>query len=896
MTSLFNVYESIILEDIIEEIKEYVLDIQKTKETIANIRSNSIEESFDHSSRLFEFTTHPSQTSDTLIKQKIREAKHRAFHSFEGKTIEDIEEYAITQGNIIFEECKKRIYSLENAKIPAHAQMTPSLLDHVPLFFTIYDRYNTLPEWKAEEKAEEKNISFAAFLDEHQQDLVYLDERLEAVMTAKKMILSGQSKMYQWIDFDGAKRPDGIMLSIFAELLIDDINQGSRGISEQRFVAENSMFTLSEREYNRKIVSEFHRIDRSIYALTRYLAKQSESSENPVSVAQMEQLKRERERLLRKLVSIKDQGKQRMKEKGELDIVYLSESVHFIPRFDPKFILAVQKSNLGNQLSELSQTQMTYYKTASHIIDQIITINNLSPGTVSQIILAQCVHAEEVITLDMFLLEKVKRWREKKGQYLVVNPLEGVSLCPLLETKASTQEKNVLEMLNSLYSYYGESNFQKKIPEFFFAGSDLSKSMGSSSSFVRTWQSAIAIQKWNIDHKTDIRVKLGSGESTFRQSGFVDPKYKISVFSNILSEDQQHFLRLLFGIHFDSVFSRKTNGILSLFSKHPWLNSITLQSKAREWIMSMGPERLRNQLLEITQVKEKNRKMLLDISPSSYAPSEHILTFVKAENAEYESIIGSEEDISKEAVSLPALLELFATEITPVLRDRSLKREGFLEENNANILLKKITSSPQINARAISANTASNVIFPLSLVGKADGILSVPEEFREGVILSFESFDILQDIRYFSMISDLVFKILQENGFKNVSEILEKEWEKILSITPILIKSLIKSSYPLLYSIEEGKQSQIIECFEPNLRALYSISKKDEKIFWNATTPSLELMRENWEKHASVLLSKACQFLSGNSQKYPFTKEDIQQWDIFLTIYCKLRGDKGLLG
>lgn len=891
MAELFSFYEQMIIDDIAEEIQEYIEDIPFKKNLITTIKNTKHTIIPNHSERLFEFTTHPSQTWDTLIKQKVREAKHFALHHYED--IKNPKEEAYCYAKNIFEECKKRIYSLENAKIPAHAQMTPKLLQKVPSFFSIYNRYKPLPQWKAEEKAEEKNISFAAFLDEEKQEPVYLDERVEAVMTAKKMLLSGETSFYQWIDFDGAKRPDGIMLSIFAELLIDDINQSARGISETSFVQQNSLFTLSEREENRKIVSEFHRIDRSIFALTRYLASQSADAENPVCIAQMEQLKKDRERYLRKLVKIRDESKARKSKTTEEDIVYLSERVHFIPRFDPKFIDAVQKSDLGNTLEKLSKEELQHYKTASHIIDQILTLNSLSPDTVNQIILAQCCSANEIITLENFIKEKVKWWKEKKAQYFAEDPLETLSLCPLLETKKSTKKENVEQMLEELFRFYGKERMQSRIPEFFFAGSDLSKSMGSWSSFVRTWECAMVIWQWNKTQEMDIRVKLGSGESTFRQSGFLDPKFDKSIFKKDLSSSEQQFLKSIFGVHWQSSLTRKGNGMISLLKKYPWLNSITLQSKAREWIMSMGANRLSKILLLLQQTKQKNRMLLAQESPFSYAPSPAVQKLVAEENIHYERCIGSEQDAGKSIVSLPSLIELLATEITPVLRDRALKRESDSKGISGSSIRKKLIKSPQINARAISANTASSVLFPLALVGKGEAFFSLSStesvHDQENALECFEIEDLLQVIRQFDPISSEVFLTMKENGFEKVAVDLEKSWQYIQNMVPLLIHTILKTSFPAIAVLPEEEKEKCIACLEPRLRSLFS-----EKSAYSSEF--IEMMKINWIYHAKPVVAKACQFLSNNSDEYPFTKEDVAGWDMFLTIHCRLRGDKGLLG
>ncbi len=897
MPLLLSHYEAMILQDISREIQEYVEDIPYKKNMIAALCTNAEDKKGQHHDRIFEWTTHPSQTWDTLIKQKVREAKHSALRLFDQGESINSSEYAEKCAKTIFEECKKRIYSLENAKIPAHAQMTPLLLQKVPSFFRLYNRYATIPQWKAEEKAEEKNISFAAFLDEEKQDPVYLDERLEAVMTAKKMLLSGESKFYQWIDFDGAKRPDGIMLSIFAELLIDDINQSARGISEQDFVRKDSLFTLAEREENRNLVSEFHRIDRSIFALTRHLAGNHEDSENPVYIAQMEQLKRKREWHLRKLVKMRDESKRRKSSSSEADIVYLSERVHFIPRFDPKFIIALQKSELGNSLNLLSKSEMQHYKTASHIIDQILTINTISPDTVCQIILAQCTCAQDIITIEQFLKEKGKRWKERLSQFSAADPLESLSLCPLLETKKTTTVHHVVSMLDTLLAFYGKKDFTKRIPEFFFAGSDLSKSMGSASSFTQTWRAAIAIWEWSKKNDMDVRVKLGTGESTFRQSGFLDPHFDISVFAENLPEEKISKLRECLGPHWNDQVKRKGNGLLSLLRKYPWLNAITLQSKAREWAMSMGSLRLSKLLNTLKETKAQNMKILSSSNPQHFAPSAGVEVFVKEENRYYEAIIGSEEDTNKDPVSLPALIELFATEITPVLRDRTLKRESGGEKISGVHLREKITASQQINARAIAANTASSVLYPLALLGKGEGFAALSSDQYHSVLLSFEAFDLLQTIRQFSAIAPHVFSTLMLNGFESVANTLEPSWQQVQKMVPFLIEAILKDSFPCIAALPKSAQKECIACFTPSLKAMLSASYSNENgLRWDFSSPSLDAMQENWEQNAASIVAKACQFLSCQTNAYPFSAEDVAQWDTFLTLHCRLRGDKGLLG
>lgn len=837
-----------------------------------------------HKDKLFEWTTHPSQTWDTLVQQEKNVRKNQ----FESDFIEDFQnnftkqsrsmwaneisqKFAQENAQKIRDKCEKRLFSLENAKIPAHSQMTPELLKKTHQFFEVFDRYNNLPTWKQEEKAEEKNISFLAFLNEEHLPQVYLDERIEAVNTAKKILTAGENRFYMWIDFDGAKRPDGIMLSIFAHMLIDDIDTGGQGISEQTFVLKNSLFTLSEREYNRRTVQKFQDIDRCIYALTRQMASEFRLSENPVCIHQMEILKKKRERYLRKIVQIKETMQQRRKEKKLSSLPFLSERSHFIPRFDPEFITALRKSNLGEQLEHLNRNELHNYNTVSHIIDQILVVNKLSPDMVCQIIIAQCTGSKDITTLEHFLERKVKQWREKQSQYFAEDPLQKISICPLFETDQHTQTafiKTTLEELKLFYDQKSPELFSTRIQEFFFAGSDLSKSIGSSSAYLNTWKCANEIEIFNEKNGTDVRVKLGSGESYFRQNGFLDPRFQDSIWNSSIQPQQ-----------------KKPSGYLSLISKSPWLNSITLQSKAREWMQEIPKYSLPILLSKIRYQKEKNN--MNGHKYQAIAPG--IEFFAQTEKEIFEKIIGKESDKGKKLCSYPSLIELFSTQLMPVLRDRALKREKIgIQENSK----EKLTSHRGINTRAIAGNTTSSFLFPLALLGKGSAFLKCQQQYSHKEIIDILSFwepeELLIVIHQASAIVPQFIELLRTCEIHTLANFLQTEWSGVQGMIPFLQQSIW--SLPPFSNIPPGQQEESIPLLSSRYQILLSSEpslQKDQNIVF---------IHQSWETLAKPIVQKALLFINEQGDQQSFTRDDYNQWNLFMTMACRMRWDAGILG
>lgn len=886
--SLQSLYLKTIEIDLYDDILAFTRDIESYYEMRNFPEGES--ENYTHKDRIIEWTTHPSQTWDTLAKQRRREVKNTYYTLYKkdknnGFSLrsqkEWINEYAQTfareNAKEIQEECSKRMFSLENAKIPAHSEMTPDLLQKVPMFFQDYDQYSNLSGWQKKIKAEEKNTSFMAFLDEEKLPLVYLDERWEAIETAKRTLQIGMDRFYMWIDFDGAKRPDGIMISIFAHMIIMDINMLGQGVHEQECIERGSLFTLAEREQNRSLVFTFERIDKAIYALTRQMVSSTKYSQNPICISQMEQLKQERAKTLTKLIQVRDITLERAQENKRNINFCLSNRSHFIPRFDPKFIHALQKSKLGQCLETLSETEIESYNTVSHIIDQVLLINELSPDRVCQIILAQAQNAKDIITLDQFLEKKVHDWREKKSEYFSPSPIENISLCPLFETEKSTTPKNIQKVLDDLWSFYNKNQktIELKIPELFFAGSDLSKSIGCSSAYTTVHKAGEIIDTFNKDNKTDIRVKLGSGESYFRQNGFLDPEHK----KNIRVDKK--------------ILEKPYSGLASLMKKSTWLNSITLQSKAREWIFEVSPSNLKKQVFEIQTQKKANLQTLTTkkVTPLPKA----LIKFASEEKELYQKFLGTEDQQGKLLFSLGSLLELFAGEMSPLLRDRALKRGHQGSDSDGKIICTRLTSSPGINSRAIAANTASSFLFPLGLLGKGSGFKYLAdnhthEEIKE-VYCFFEPAELLQNIREYSCIAPSFFEILSKYPSSFGNDLLN-EWEWIQKSIPYIVEALWEKIG--IHNPQEQKKT--LPFLDNSFRSILDISTKNNRIEFNYSTEKLNFLTQNWNKNAKNIVEKACDFLQSADNSYPFTQDDKRQWDTMMTMSCRMRRGKGILG
>lgn len=844
--------------------------------------------SSDFKNRFWENTSHPSQicsgrlrtvhfTETMKIREKVRQNNG---HGLIDEDIKKLEQDALQNFySAIYQERK-----LSQTFIPANAKLKQDTIEGLQS-----DLFEINPEADLDVLIAELE---SKIINEYQD--IYFDEAWETAKEARQSLLYDLEDVYSvWIDFDGAKRPEGTMFSMYAYLVYEDIQHGVRiGYLNKESLQD------SQNKYH-----SFLKTDSLIFALTELLKKNGIGSQMRKDTLEelMEKLKGIRKKKIKDLVIMRnlvEHNKKNTESEEKLEMVFLSKQVRFLPRLDHKFIEALKLWDQDAKSFEkhAADSQKNALSTLKSIKIQIKEINELAElktfngiqsinnpqgfsVLVPQIMIAQAQGAEDVKLLHKY-----------------ANKLEcckDVSIVPLFEEKITTNSEEIQIYLSQMWEYFITADqaenpdafvqqkkyFETITNEVFFAGSDLSKEISSLSALHQVWKAALEIEKFNKNHDTDIRVKLGSGEALFRQLGYLDPEgFKPLIRGKILSpketlnqeEEQEisHKTKLLqtwLGEDWQNQLKTPPSGFNFLFKKHPWINSFTKQSRAREMMFFMSPSQIKA-LLNNIQASHQENFNSQNINNSPDIP----VFFEKACEASeyyYKKIMGDTESDSLikpgGITSLPGLLEVFAQKV-PANRSRTaarnLKETSSLE--NVYNLEKK-----GVDARAIATNTVSNFIFPLALLGQGSALEAASQAGELEAFLTYLPLkDLLREIRSFEMIQENIFNILNQINSPEINYLvinLSAEWERIQKYKQTLQKAYLNSLKP--ENIDNTKWSNFlklykkdfVEMFVPGIRTLL-----DD----NFVSDRMKGYQDNFQKYGQELVQAAGNYLNQSHQ------------------------------
>ena len=868
----------------------------------------------DFADRLFEMTMHPTNIEDPRLKERLLKAVREWLGCFQKKYAEvsspkksrdeifaEMSRWVADNSDRFIAEKMQTLFAdfsdddfltIENAPIPAHRALSPDFFQTaIAEFFQNPEIYgeNFIPKKKFldnenfSEAARKKNEALKDWISKKDAKTRFFDERREAISTGKKILLEGgMDAFYAWIDFDGANRPRGIMVSIFIELVFNDLNHGG------------SVFSDEEKAKIESLKKEFEMADLQNALLTKFLEENPEYAHESIFEEQLWLLKEERRGIIEKIVKKRDEMTARREQQGKKEMRLLSMESHPMARLDPKFTAVIRKVHFdGVIFNHLSDKERELYREAESIFAQIEDLNAFQNDLVSEVMMAQSRDAGDVIAMEKFIQRRAQKYQKKFSESK--NPYENLRLCPLFEGEKTTDPEFIQKVLLDLWHFYveeengGRELFERRIVEIFFAGSDLSKAMGSASSILAVQTAAVEILKFNAYHGANIAIKLGSGEPPFRQGGYLDNRaFDPILRGRIVDLDEkeirreypeekaekiieaaklaQNFYREKFGEDWRDVLQKKPSGFFNILTHFAAINSITLQSRGREMMMKMTPAQLLKLIHAISEQRFRNREKRDDLKEqfreicektsdrkTAYAemdkliaenitPNPAFVAFCAAEKEKYQEIIGDETDATKNIKSLGALIETFAKSPGGVLlRDRALARGG-ADDDPAEFLATLARAG--INVRCIGANAHSRQIFPLALLGKGAGYEAILNRFSAEEVpaalsaLPVESF--LEEVRRYSEIAPDVFKIMRKTGFRKLADALEKEFSKVLKLSARLANILLDQNLP----------SKVVRFSDeiPNLNAFIQRKKEEgfSEVSWAERDGKTKLTRDDF--------------------------------------------------
>ena len=744
------------------------------------------------------------------------------------------------------------------------------------------------------------------------------DEVLETIRLSKKMIIeSGQEIYSKWIDFDGASRPEGIMYSEYAWLLIEDIHSNGEHAKNKSHVT-----SVANQFY-----SDFCKIDAIIHALTLLLISQDWCKTKFKLERVMDNLKVRRFNLIENLVKIRNYSDKKQKINPQWDKSRnLSKRIRFLPRLDNKFVKAfhsvyISKDKKSNMLdwNWLENSVWTF----EHIAEQVVEINYLSWITdtyefdikwddniddvpivslpiVPEIMLSECKdYAQIKIIKDL-----LKREEDRFYSTLNKNETDGIweksplpnsiAFVPLFEDDFTTA--NVWSYLDSVYDETLASNafdqektnevINKQFNEIFIAGSDLSKRISHFWAFVRIMEIANVIAKFNLAKWTDIRLKIWTWESVFRQSWYFDTDAFMKVFhsSKDLPENSKNLISKIF---WDQYWEICHNPLWLnwLLSRIPQVNGITIQSRAKEISTLMSPANLLKSINSVNDLHNKNFDVNIgnDVKKQSIEDNENKLIILnkaaKYERIRYESFMGKDgQSKNKRLDSLPALIEVIAKKL-PKLRDRNISRTI---KNSDFFSTIESLSEPWVDARTIWTNTAASLIFPLALIGKSSSIKKLNSKELDVYLHHLPVKGILKEMKYYELIAPKIFSILRGAWLSVLSNKLETEWIDLLECRPVLQEQLLKQVLPAnQYSKLKDYLVDNWENKDEIKHILFtSLTPETRELFQDDYFSDKTIAFKNWfDKYWEQIIKPASLYLHYNSKYNELINNAVKQYE-----------------
>ena len=795
-------------------------------------------------SRILENTDHPSQILPRELKDKFStklakiRSDHRAYMKRhpEGWGRELIARLAMDVAEEIMREVAHQIDDLQHAYIAANSKLPKDSVSELRRQMRDLRDFTNPSDIADSFGMDLTSLNLTDF--NAPMDFVF-DEVKEKIIHAKTALLSGPQALHSiWIDFDGAKRPEGIMFSIFGGLVFADIQKLSKGKGRRKDYLSDDGKQRALSTY-----SDFLKTDVLIHSLTGLL-KDNHLPHKEGLEKLMVELKRRRLEDLKELVRFRnviEARRRRRTRQGQdhMDVLFVSKQVNFLPRLDHNFIEAELDVANGDQPNMLSdEDRVKYRSTFGHIVEQIKdmkTLSNLqeykenghlkslrdqSPvhRSVVQVMIANAEGAQDAIVLDGCL----------SGH-------EDIAISLLFEGKDTTDPVFIEDCLERLYEAWPLEKFKKRCSEVFFAGSDLSKDIGQLAGLVRVRNAALAIERFNERHPgADVRVKLGSGEALFRQLGFLDPDGYLPAIRGKVEDPRemteqviqdQAFLAGKFGDDWREKLIRKPSGFHWLLERHPWINGFTMQSRGKEQTFFIEPSRLVRLMEDLCRLHQRNFSE--EHREESFAETpDYLQQAADAEEAFYSKIMGTPEDEHKpggdqnfHVLNFPNLVQIFSKQ-NAMLRDRGLSRTSDVADfaSELDSLLKR-----KISSRAIGTNTASTYTFMLGLLGKGSVLQQASDAGTlENLLYYIPLKPFLKAMKLYEVIAPSIFEMMEEYDLPYAKD-LKEEWGRLLEFRPVLQEAYfdeIVSCTDQPVSWESGEREYFISRLSKSQREL----------------------------------------------------------------------------
>lgn len=668
---LERVFKKVLQDEIFEKMHDFILDLPKQAEIIEEVKRVVETPEYidiDHEAvfrnRLIEGTCHPTNIISRDLKKAIWE-KARLLREQYKKDSNELIISAINLAQEISQELTEAYYKneldLQKAYIPCLERTTPESSQATKDKIRSYDYESITDMTVSAESSNDKKFredtlnqierERLAFLDELKKSVKLLkgkeckiDEAEEIAHDAKFFLLNNLANIYtHWIDFDGAKRPERTMFTTYGALVIEDIRKGRNAIERSEYIEAKNTF------------KEFVKTDVIIHEYTEILKN---NGLDPYKTQEMEEMlnlaKKEHRKQLKKLVKIRNLTEQRRKEQGKKGMIFLSQQIRLNPRLDHKHIEAL-KSYYKNPSTFATNPHCAKYqndfKTAKNILLQILEVNYISQNSsyseerelenpkgfvsiVNQIMIANCESAEDIKIIETTLkdtendvsLQAFFHEEEEK------DATSNIGITGLFEDADTVGKEFAYNALMEIYNHFGKNNIgiaklKKRIKEFFYAGSDLSKKEGQMSAIIGTKEAFFGIMDFikttELEDEFEVDLKLGTGEAVLRQLGYFDQKaYKSLIADNILEYDPEieknseievkiKFLEEKFGANWREKLIRQPSGYHFVLQRYPWINSFTLQSCTRESLMCMTPSKLKKAFSELENIHQNNKELYI---------------------------------------------------------------------------------------------------------------------------------------------------------------------------------------------------------------------------------------------------------------------------------------------
>lgn len=854
-----DVTELFIQGDLLRAAERYIQDQEKQEVMIAKAKSDpSFNEEDCVINRIFESTFHPSQIHSKRLKRlfwdAIREARnshrrYRAEHKDQAWDRSTIKTKAREIIDSIYRETACYDTNMEDAKIPANAKLNPKCINF------LHQKINT---WKETEINEQNIGSLIEDLETAIPSTITdrtdfsrpftageVDESWEMASDTKTALLTGVHPLhFEWIDFDGAKRPQTIQFSMYGELVMEDI----------RYIGKNGTLENTEREFALHTYTVFLHIDVLIDALTKYFQELNGSNDVPQDKkdfleATMDTLKKRRRENMETMIKIRNTCLKRQPQTG----MVLSERVRFLPRLDHGSVKALIKHQVGGRLSPKEERDLYIVEAVKGQILDMHHIANVRECHDDSLLERQNRAALQPVPQVMIAnAEKIEEI-EALHQFLSGNGLDDIAIVPLFESKATTTADFIKNVLNTLWNRLGEAAFKTRVREIFFAGSDLSKEIGSFSARVQISHASMVIRTFNQKHGTNIQIKLGTGEALNRQMGYLDPEGYLDLIKGKIADPNEEdsteakegntFLNAHFGTNWRERLKRKPSGYHWMLTHYPWIDVFTKQSRAREMqSLTIEPSRLGKLSRSLGDLRKER--------PSTQeAPSQTLVTAAEAERQFYQTVMGDPAaDRSKPNngfLNLPALVEIFA-KVGPVLRDRGLARPG--SGKGVSTELTNLKKSG-VEARAIASTTSASFIFPLALLGHGTMLEKTEQNGGDEAVQELIRFlpakDILREMKCYEVTVETVFRLMRENGFAETAELLSAEWQRLVRFRPVLQEALWQSLLP-----EDMEADSPVRSWQPD-------SPERQQFVTLLVPGTRELLDDNFQNRRTQLFAQS---------------------------------------